>query len=299
MSRRTRAATGRDLAAAPGADPFAAPGAATLAAPGADPLAADPSTPARVAAVNPVAKLGAAMLIAVGLVLSIDWVSATVAIVLELAMLPWLGLAPRVLLRRSAPIVVAAVLGGITVLLYGAPSGVTHLRFLLVHVSDGSITLSIATVLRVLAIALPSVLLFATIDTTAFADALAQVLRLPARFVLGALGAVRLVGLLVEDWRALALARRARGLGDDGRLRRLAAQAFGLLVLAIRRGTLLATAMEARGLGAAGERTWARPSRLAARDALVLLVGAAIAGIAVTAAVATGHWNFIGGVRGG
>ncbi len=36
--------------------------------------------------------------------------------------------------------------------------------------------------------------------------------------------------------------------------------AFVLLVFAVRRGTKLATAMEARGFGADVERTWARPS---------------------------------------
>jgi energy-coupling factor transport system permease protein len=98
-----------------------------------------------------------------------------------------------------------------------------------------------------------------------------------------------------EDWRALELARRARGIADRGRIRRFAGQAFALLVLAIRRGSTLATAMEARGFGAPGRRTWARPSRLAARDAVLLAGAVAIAAAAVTASVATGHWNFIAG----
>src|SRR5690606_28617246 len=111
-------------------------------------------------------------------------------------------------------------------------------------------TLAIATALRVLAIALPAVVLFVTVDPTAFADALAQRLRLPSRFVLGALGALRLVALLLDDWRSLELARRARGIADRGRLRRFPGQAFALLVIAIRRGGRLATAMEARAFGA-------------------------------------------------
>ncbi len=264
---------------------------------GADLLAAVP-VPPRVAAINPVAKLAVATVIGVALVLSIDVVSAAVALLLELALLPWLGLGPRVVMRRLAPILVAAPLGAITILLYGQPSGATHLQFLLVHVTDGSIELAVATLLRVLAIATPAVLLFATVDPTELADALAQVLRLPARWVLGALGALRLVGVLVEDWRVLGLARRARGLGDRGRITTLVAQAFGLLVLAIRRGTALATAMEARGLGAPGPRTWARPSRLHPRDGVVVLVGVAIAAAAVSAAIATGAWNVIGGAGG-
>ncbi len=250
--------------------------------------------PPRVTRINPVAKLAAALVIGVGLVLSIDPVSAGVALAAELLLLPWFGIPPLALLKRLAPLLLAAGLTAVAVLLYGAPSGRTHWQFLLVHVTDGSIALAVAMLLRILAIALPSLLLFLSIDATALADALAQVLRLPARFVLGALGAVRLAGLFAEDWRALELAQRARGLGDRGRLRRLAAQAFGLLVLSIRRGSALATAMEARGLGAPGPRTWARPSRLAGRDAAFLAVAVGILALAIGAAVATGAWNFIG-----
>lgn len=254
--------------------------------------------PARVAGINPVAKLAVAMVLAIAVVLSIDPVSAGVALAAELALLPWLGLPIGVLLRRTAPILIAAPLGALTILLYGEASGRTHVQFLLVHITDGSIELAIATLLRILAIALPSVLLFATVDPTELGDALAQVLRLPATFVLGSLGAVRLIGLIGEDWRALELARRARGVADRGRIRGFASRVFGVLVLAIRRGTALATAMEARGLGAPGPRTWARPSRMHGRDAVFIAVGVAIAVLSVAAAVATGQWNFIGSVRG-
>ena len=128
------------------------------------------------------------------------------------------------------------------------------------RVSEGSLVLALATTLRVLAIALPSVVLFATVDPTDLADGLGQVLRLPARFVLGALAGLRMVGLFLDDWRALELARRARGVADRGRIRRFLGMAFALLVLSIRRGSKLATAMEARGFGAPGPRTWARES---------------------------------------
>jgi energy-coupling factor transport system permease protein len=162
-------------------------------------------------------------------------------------------------------------------------------------VSDGSIDLAIATALRVLAIGLPAVVLFMTVDPTDLADGLAQVWRLPSRFVLGALAALRLVGLFLDDWRFLELARRARGVGDRGRLRRIPGQVFALLVLAIRRGSRLATAMEARGFGGPTPRTWARESRFGWREWAVLIAGLMVGMIAIAAAVLTGHWNFIVG----
>ena len=147
--------------------------------------------------------------------------------------------------------------------------------------------------MRVVAVGIPAVLLFATTDPTDLADALAQLAKLPARFVLGALAALRLVGLLLEDWEALGLARRARGVADRGRIRRFLVQAGTLPVFAVRRGGKLATAMEARGFGGTARRSWARPSVLRARDVVFMLAGAGVVASAVVAAVLLGTWRSV------
>ena len=253
-------------------------------------------TPGRaLARANPVAKLAASAVLTIALVLSLDWVSASVALALEAVALPLAGVPWRQLWRRTAPVWLAAPLTGLTILLYGRAGGAVHVEWLLVRISDGSIELAIATVLRVLAVGLPAVVLFLTVDPTELADGLAQLLRLPARFVLGALAGVRLLSVFADDWRALELARRARGVADRGRVLRVAGQSFALLVLAIRRGSTLATAMEARGFGAPGKRTWARPSRLGRRDAALVAGAVLIAATAVAVSVATDHWNFVAG----
>lgn len=250
--------------------------------------------PIRRAGINPVAKLAAALVIALGLVFSVDWVSAATALMLEVLLMVVLRIPLRTMLTRGVFVLFAAALTGITILLYGEPSGAVHWHFLLVTVSDGSISLALATFLRVLAIALPSVILFVDTDPTELADGLGQVLRLPARFVLGALAGLRLVGLLGQDWRYLGYARRARGVADQDRLRRFAAQGFALLVSAVRRGSMLATAMEARGFGAHRTRTWARPSRFGMRESGLILAAFMIVAVAIAVSVSTGHWNFIG-----
>ncbi len=242
---------------------------------------------------NPVSKLAASAIISVTLVLSIDWVSAGVALGLQLVLFCWAGIGLRQFVRRTMPIWIAAFLGGFTILLYGRATGETYFQFLLIHISDGSIELAIATTLRMLAIALPAVVLFMSIDPTDLADGLAQIVRLPARFVLGALAGLRLVGLFAEDWRSLELARRARGIADHGRIRRFWGQAFALLVLSIRRGVKLSTAMEARGFGTPIRRTWARESRLRSADGVLVALAVVISATAVTVSVLTGNWNFI------
>jgi len=245
--------------------------------------------------VNPVAKLATAVILGVALLLSLDWVSALVALGFELVLFAWAGVGTRRLVLGALPILIAALFAGVTIALYGRSSGVVRFEFLLARVSDGSLSLALATVLRILAIALPALVLFLTVDPTDLADGLGQVLHLPSRFVLGALAALRLGGLFLDDWRSLELARRARGTADRGRLRRFAGQAFALLVLSIRRGSKLATAMEARGFGASTRRTWARPSRFGWPEILLLVVGFAVAAAAITSAILAGTWRFLGG----
>ena len=246
-----------------------------------------------VARINPVAKLGASALIALPLVLTLDIVSAAVALALELLLFPFAGLGWREFWVRTWPVWLAAPLTALTIALYGQTSGTVYVEWFLVRISEGSLELALATLLRVLAIALPSVVLFVTVDPTDLADGLAQIVRLPSRFVLGALAGLRMVGLFLEDWRALELARRARGVADRGRIRRFLGMAFALLVLSIRRGSKLATAMEARGFGAPTPRTWARVSRFAGREWALLALGVAISTAAIWAAVFFGTWNFI------
>jgi energy-coupling factor transport system permease protein len=250
-----------------------------------------------IARVNPVAKLAVALVISFALMLSIDWVSAAVALLLEGLLLAWCGLSVRQFWLRTSPVWIAAPFGMLTTTLYGEDSGAVLASVGFITVTEGSLALGAAIGLRILAIGIPGIVLLATTDPTDLADGLAQVLRLPARFVLGALAGLRLVGMFIDDWNSLALARRARGVGDGGglrgRARRFAGLAFALLVLSVRRGSKLATAMEARGFGSDEPRTWARPSVFRLRDGLVVLLGLGIAAAAIAAAVLAGTWRFV------
>ncbi|THG35020.1 energy-coupling factor transporter transmembrane protein EcfT [Glaciibacter flavus] len=244
--------------------------------------------------VNPVTRLLAAVVLSVPLFASIDAVSASVAVLLELALLPFTGVALAVLARRALPLVAFAPIAGLSMLLYAEPGGTVHARFWLATISDESIRLAVAVALRVIALGIPTILLFSRVDPTRLADALAQVAHLPSRFVLGVLAGTRLLGLFIDDWRSLSMARRARGVADTGAIRRFASMAFVLLVFAVRRGSKLAVAMEARAFGSGLPRTWARPSTLSWRDGVLVVVAVAIMAAAIGAAVATGAFRFVG-----
>ncbi|WGW12060.1 energy-coupling factor transporter transmembrane component T [Saxibacter everestensis] len=250
-----------------------------------------------ISAANPVSKLIAAFIITIAIVLSVDIVSAGVALILELALLPISGLALGPLARRLWPIPIAAVVAGYGTALLAEDSGAMLFQLGPISFSEGSLLAGVAITLRALAIALPGIILMATTDPTDLADGLAQRLKLPARFVLGALAGFRLMGLLVEEWQSLGLARRARGIESGrnifARLKGFLGQAFGLLVQAIRRATRLSVAMEGRGFGG-DRRTWARESRFTSRDFWLILGAILLAGISIAAAVLLGSWNFIG-----
>lgn len=243
--------------------------------------------------VNPVTRIVLALVLSIPLFASIDVVSGLVAIALQLLCLPLTGLAPGTVLRRMALLAAFAPIAGVSMLLYGQPSGQVYWSFGVATISEGSVQLALAVGLRVLALGLPTILLFGRTDPTELADALAQVAHLPSRFVLGTLAGTRMLGLFLDDWRTMALARRARGIGDRGAVARFFSMAFVLLVFAVRRGTKLAMAMEARGFGSDAPRTWSRPSRLSPRDGVAFAGGVLIMALSLAAAVAVGTFRFI------
>lgn len=236
---------------------------------------------------GPLGKLVALLLITTALIATIDPVSPAVVAAASFAVLPAAGIRLGAFLRRIWVFAAASVVAVWGAALAAEESGRVLMDLGLTTISTGSLDMGLALGARAFAIVLPSVLIFSTTDPTDLADALAQQLRLPARFVLGALAAMRLLGLMAQHWATLGHARRARGLRG-----RFLSQSFGLLVQAIRMATRLALTMESRGFGA-GERTWARAASFSGRDAAVITGGAAIAAAATGLAIAAGTWELV------
>ena len=243
---------------------------------------------------NPVARVLALLVATTPLLITIDPVSAGVALALELALVPLSGVSARSFFLKATPLLLAAPLGALSMLLYASPGGHVYWSFGPAAVSDRSMWLALGIGLRMCALVVPAIALLDRIDPTDMGDGLAQILHLPARPVLAALAGARMTSLMAADWKALERARRARGVGDASRIRSFLRGSFSLLVFALRRSGKLATTMEARGFGAAGRRTWARPSRLRAADAVLLLVAIALPSIALAVSVIAGTFALVG-----
>ena len=115
---------------------------------------------------NPLAKFVAVFLISMVLALSIDWVSASIALAAELALFPLAGLTLRLLWVRAWPLIIAAAIGGWSTAIVAADSGAVLLDVGLWSISEGSLELGLGFMLRGLAIALPAILLMTCTDPT-------------------------------------------------------------------------------------------------------------------------------------
>ena len=248
------------------------------------PLSLGPARPVPLSAVNPVAQLAAIVVVTVVLLVSGGLVTPLVLLAAELALLPAVGLArPGELFRRTWPLLLSAAGVAWVNVAFGSLDGAAAWQ-------SGA-----AWAVRVIALALPGILLVASTDPVRLADALTLHWRVSTRFAYGALAALRLVPLLAAEWENIRLARRARGVdgGADpiAQLRLLAGTAFALLVGALRRATRLATAMDARGFDSGVVRTNARGSVLRPLDGWFVAAAVAVCAVAVTAAVLTGSWH--------
>ena len=243
---------------------------------------------------NPVARVLALLVATTPLLITIDPVSAGVALALELALMPLSGVSARSFFVKATPLLVAAPLGALSMLLYASPGGTVYWQFGPAAISDHSMWLALGIGLRMCAIVMPAIALLDRIDPTDMGDGLAQILHLPARPVLAALAGARMTSLMAADWKALERARRARGVGDASRIRSFLRGSFSLLVFALRRSGKLATTMEARGFGAQGRRTWARVSRLSAADAVLMVVAIVLPAIALAASIWAGTFALVG-----
>ena len=142
---------------------------------------------------NPLSRIFLMFIWVSPLLASIDRVSAAVSLTLTLILAPLCGVSWGQLLKGGWFLFLIAPISGISMLLYGEPGGKEYFSWWLVQFTENSLSLAIAITLRVFAVALPMVVLARDIDPTELGDALSQILKLPSRFVIGAVAGVRMM----------------------------------------------------------------------------------------------------------
>ena len=180
------------------------------------PIVPEPGAP--LVRANPVAKLGAALVLLVALFASLDGVTALVVLAGLLALLPFSGVpVPR---WPGAPgWSASARCRSVSSTSCSRPNRLGPTLVAIGPLRIGSETLvdGLGLICRLLAIALAGILATATSQPTELADALIQQLRVSPRFAVGALAALRLLPLMGLEWQTIAMARRARGVAPGAR----------------------------------------------------------------------------------
>jgi energy-coupling factor transport system permease protein len=244
-------------------------------------LSLGPAPDVALSRINPVAQLTAIVVVTLALLTTLDLVTPALVVAAELCLLPAAGMtSPRTIWLRTWPLLLGAVsVGVVNVLLADSASPLA----------------GAALALRVVGLALPGVLLVASTDPVRLADALTIHWRVSPRFAYGALAALRLAPLLAAEFESARLARRTRGV-DAGRnpvahARLFAGTTFTLLVGALRRGSRLAAAMDARGFDSGVPRTNARGSVLRRQDVVFVVGTVVVCAAAIAVSVTTGSWT--------
>ncbi|OAX61684.1 hypothetical protein A5N15_05055 [Rothia kristinae] len=245
---------------------------------------------------NAATKIVVATLQTLVFVVSLDWVTSSLGLVLLLAAMTAAGMRPWAVARKLWFIFAAAVLSGWATALMAEKSGRLLLDLGPWQVSTGSLDSGIAIMLRGCALALISVMFLASTDAHELGESLAQTFRLPP-------------ASCSPRWRPsvswVCWPRSGRPWPPPGgpaasapaprwsrSPRGFAQQAFALMVQALRRASRLAVTMEARGFGA-GPRTWLNPPTYHRVDVVVLILGLLIPVIAVGASLALGSYRTI------
>lgn len=150
---------------------------------------------------------------------------------------------------------------------------------------------------------LPSVLLFiATTRPPEFASSLNRI-GVPYRFAYAVSLALRYIPDVQRDFRTVSQAQQARGLDTSARApiltraRNLVSVLLPLMLGALDRIEVVASAMELRGFGQGRRRTWFDQRPIRTRDVLVMILAVVIAGVPIVLLISDGgrYWNVFGG----
>jgi energy-coupling factor transport system permease protein len=248
-----------------------------------------PTRPAFLTRTTPAARLVAGTAWLVAAIVTLDpIVPARLFLAAIVALWLWSGLPLRRIPARLAPLGFAILSLTVFSILLSSANGDRSLATMAqigpARITGPAISAGLAIGLRVVVIALTTLLVFGPSDPTRMADSLVQQWHVPDRFAYGTLAALRVAPFMAGDWATIGAARRLRGLAPRGpvaRVREAGGRLLVMLISAIRRAERLALAMDARGFDSGVRRTHFRELRTNWRDWLTIVLSFAVAAAAL------------------
>jgi energy-coupling factor transport system permease protein len=258
---------------------------------------------------NPLTKLGFAVLIIIGLTLVVDPVTPALAAILLLGIVCLLGgVRPAEIVRLYLPVWFLSFGALWTTAVFYVPDPASHPRVLAsvgpAVVLDQGVAYALVLFFRLQGFYAASLLYALTTDPTDLVRALVQKLGLSYRFGYGAHAAYRFVPLFEGELHSIRAAHRVRGVSEGGgpfaRLRTYVGYLIPLLVGGVRQAERAAVAMDGRGFGAYPDRTSYRQSRFSRLDVIFAIGSLVVLGALVAELQALGWFgrlipSFIGG----
>ena len=221
-----------------------------------------------------------------------EWLSYGLMLAVTCAIVAVSRISPRTLTRGMKPLVFIICFTGVLNLFY-TTGGTTLLDWWVFHVTTDGVKRAVMMVVRILMLISGTFLLTYTTSPMALTDGLEMLLnplkkiRVPIHEMSMMMSmALRFIPTLIEETDKIMSAQRARGADfETGRLMERAKALLPLLVplfvSAFRRADELAVAMESRCYHGGEGRTRMKQLRMARRDYLALLSGAALLAVVI------------------
>lgn len=233
---------------------------------------------------NPLVKLLAAALFAIACFCTSNLAFLAAMLAASFALAGACGMVPQALRLARAVALFSLVLAAVQVLT--TPSGAMLVALPWGYIGTGSLLAALTTVVRLIAAAVPLFLVFYVTRVGDMVNAAVKMLHVPYRYAFAFSTTVRFIPMFLGDMKGVMEAQTARGVRFDeggivGKARLAAPLCIPLLMSSVRKAGNAAIAAEVRGFDLRTAASGVKGYPLAARDAAVLGVAAALLAAAI------------------
>lgn len=232
---------------------------------------------------NPVAKLGAAFLLAIACFATDNFAILAAVLALDAVLALQCKMVPQVVGLARAVAAFSLLLALIALLF--TPQGDLLVELPWGYLGTGSVVAAALIVVRLVACAVPLFLVFYVTKLTDMANALVKVLHVPYKYAFAFTSTVHFIPVFMNDMTGIMEAQTARGVEFDGgllkKIRLMMPLCVPLLVSSVRKTNSAAIAAEVRGFNLRTAKSGFKEYPLRGADAAALAASAALLVLAV------------------